>query len=118
NSNQLNKATPPNGKNSQEFRRDDLRNVGHFKLIFAPGSVSDSLNFFNIHSSAKYSVDPAEKLDGSIVKKESSVTSVVIGTTLNGFEFSLPLQLEVEYEHVLAGADVVVATNALQATVK
>jgi hypothetical protein len=88
-----------------DFEYDGVRNVGYGKLVVAPGAWFAPVDVLSV--SGKYAWDYAakEKVNGVAQESEdvSHSRNLVLGASLNGFVYGLPLQFDLDYTMPMSG---------------
>ena len=103
--------------------RKGVRNVGFFLVKPSLAGLSESLSFIAPKVGLAYDYDSEERMkvgSGNETPTGSRAyeRKLIAGLGLSGFDFGVPLHLDIEYRKSMAGQNISAATDSLQTQLK
>ncbi len=122
-SNALNSANPNiSGADGQPnlgtFKRNEARQIGFFKMALSGGFWDEKFSALILNGQFKYDFDTPGEVSGVALGQDTTFYSSQLGATFDGLKYSVPLQLDVDYEFPIAGKNKAIAAQVMSATLK
>ena len=110
------------GEKTRTFKRDGVRNIGFFKAKLGLGAFTQSLKAIGLGVAYHYDFDAKPSYDGEsegpVGGSAPEYKAVSGNIVFDGLAYHIPVQVDVEYKHAVAGENITFATNALKVELK